>query len=374
MQSARIWARILDREAQVVRWMLGITVFVRQASPWWVRRTIRDLWEDLRDWIEVFTFGARFSATCAALPKVLLYFGFAPGDDLLCTAVMRELRRRGQGGLMMISDHSELFIGNEDPAYVRPLWRRYYPDQSTASICRRFVRIWGGQFTRPEYAPPDGADGRIQPSRHVISEMCAKAGITGSVSIRPYLTLYEEEISSGSWAKDRIVIQSSGLNARHPARNKQWYPERFQSVVGALHGKVEFVQLGSRDDPPLQNTRDLRGATTMRESAAILYHARLHVGIEGFLMHLARSVECPSVIVFGGRVAPRQLGYICNFNLYSTVPCAPCWLTDTCEFDRKCMRELSVADVVSAIRWMLDKPRGPLAVETVEIAPGDLNK
>ena len=123
--------------------MLGITVFVRQASPRWLRRTIRDLWEDLRDWIEVFTFGARFSATCAALPKVLLYFGFAPGDDLLCTAVMRELRRRGQGGLMMISDHSELFIGNEDPAYVRPLWRRYYPDQSTASICRRFVRIWG---------------------------------------------------------------------------------------------------------------------------------------------------------------------------------------------------------------------------------------
>ena len=126
MQSDRIWARVLDRESQIVRWMLGITVFVRQASPWWVRRTIRDLWEDLRDWIEVFIFGARFYATCAALPKVLLYFGFAPGDDLLCTAVMRELRQRGRGGLLMVSDHSELFIANGDPAYVRPLWRRDY--------------------------------------------------------------------------------------------------------------------------------------------------------------------------------------------------------------------------------------------------------
>ena len=95
------------------------------------------------------------------------------------------------------------------------------------------------------------------------------------------------------------------MSARHPAQNKQWYPERFQAVVDALQKEAEFIQLGSDEDPPLANVTDLRGATTIRQSAAILYQARLHLGHEGFLMHLARAVECPSVIVFGGRVAPR---------------------------------------------------------------------
>ena len=108
-----------------------------------VRRTLRDLWEDLRDWVETFAFGLRFVATRTPRPKTLLYFGYAPGDDLLCTAVMRELRKRSRDGLMMVSDHRDLFEGNQDPAYVHPLWARYSRDRSTVSICRRFVRNLG---------------------------------------------------------------------------------------------------------------------------------------------------------------------------------------------------------------------------------------
>ena len=75
------------------------------------------------------------------------------------------------------------------------------------------------------------------------------------------------------------------------------------------------------------------------------------------------------MIIFGGRSAPYQLGYVCNSNLYSAVPCAPCWRSNTCDFDRRCMSDISVDDVVSAIRQMLQRPRNPLAVETVDIAP-----
>lgn len=344
-------------------------VFVRRGLPPASRRALRDLWEDWRDWVGALALALRFLATGAPWPKVLLYFGFAPGDDLLCTAVLREQRARGTDGLLMVSNHAELFIGNDDPAYVRPLWRRYYPDGSTVAICRRFAHISGGRFTRPEYAPLESGDRRRPPLRHIIAEMCARAGVTGPVSIRPYLTLTEAEKSSAAWSAGRIVIQSSGMDARHPIRNKQWYPDRFQGVVDSLHAEVEFIQLGSAGDPALQHANDLRGATSIRQVAAILHHARLYVGTVGFLMHLARAVECPSVIVFGGREEPWQSGYICNFNLYSAVPCAPCWRTNSCEFDRQCMRDISVADVVLAIRQMLARPRGPLAVETVEIGP-----
>jgi hypothetical protein len=354
--SARPRRRMLNRAKALAK----------RTLPAPVLQAARRRWEDLRDWIDAIVFGLGFAVTRQTRPALVLYFGFALGDDLLCTAVLRELRRRGRDRLLMISDHPELFAGNPDAA-VRPLWRRYSPYQSTVAICSRFARIWGAEFKQPEYAPPIGFDRRRVPARHVIAEMCAGAGISGSVSIKPYFVLTEAEKSAAAWARGRIVIQSSGAAARHPALNKEWYAERFQAVVDALCQEFEFVQLGASADPLLRQTRDLRGATSVRETAGILFHARLFVGIEGFPMHLARAVDCPAVIVFGGRVAPWQLGYTCNTNLYSGLPCAPCWRTSGCDFDRECMSEISVADVVSAIRQMLLRPRNPLVVDTVEI-------
>jgi Glycosyltransferase family 9 (heptosyltransferase) len=269
--------------------------------------------------------------------------------------------------LLIVSDHPELFAGNQDVAHVRSLWARYSPDASTVSICQRFVRLWGGEFIRLEYAPLAGDDQSRPPARHIIAEMCARVHVTGKVSIRPYLHLTEAEQASAAWAVGRIIIQSSGMEARHPMRNKQWYQDRFQGVVDALRGEVEFIQLGGAADPRLRHAVDFRGQTSIRETAAILSQARLYVGTVGFLMHLARAVDCPSTIIYGGREAPWQSGYSCNLNLYSAVPCAPCWRWNTCEFDRRCMSEISIADVVSAIRQMIQTPRHPLAVDTIDI-------
>jgi len=325
----------------------------------------RNLTEPLRDWVGVVVFAFGLIVTRRPFPKLLLYFGFAPGDDLLCTAVLRELRKRGRSDLLMVSNHRELFDGNDDLAHLHPLWRN--ADSSTVSVCRRFVRIWGGEFKRPHYAPLENCDQSRRPSRHIIAELCADVGIAGRVEVRPYFTLSDRERERAAWARGHIVIQSSGMGGRHPIRNKQWPEERFQAVVDALHGEGECIQLGSATDPPLQHVRDLRGATNIRETASILSNAHLYVGTVGFLMHLARAVECPSVIIFGGREAPWQSGYICNSNLYTEVPCAPCWRWNSCELNRKCMTDISVADVVSAIRQMQNKSRGPLAVETVDI-------
>ncbi len=302
------------------------------------------------------------------LPKVLIFFGYAPGDDLLCTAVLRELRKRGQDKLLMISNHPALFVTNNDASYVRAVTGQHLAGGSDPALYRQFARIWRGDFKKISYASFDGKDGNDPPSRHIVANMCASAGITGSVSVRPYLLLTDDEKAGSAWAVDRIVIQSSGMAALRPMTNKQWYPERFQEVVDALYGELQFIQLGALTDPALRNVEDYRASTSIRQAAAILHHARLYVGTVGFLMHLARAVECPSVIVFGGREAPWQSGYICNFNLYSAVPCAPCWRFSTCDFDRRCMKDIPVSDVVSAIRQMVNRPRSPLAVQTVEIA------
>ena len=332
------------------------------------RREMRERRERIHDWLDVFLFRLRFALDQKPVPERILYFGYSPGDDLLCTAVLHELRNRGNEDTMMVSNHPDLFAGNGNLAVIQPLWKRYSQDASTVAICQRFAKLWGVEFRRLFYAPlVPNEDRSLSPSRHIIAELCASAGITGKITIRPYLTLLENETRLASWATNHIVIQSSGLAARHPILNKQWFDGRFQEVVDALVGKVKFVQLGSLTDPLLHGAHDLRGKTTIRQSAAILSNARLFIGGVGFLMHVARAVECPSVIVFGGREAPWQTGYNCNANLYSDVACAPCWRWNSCDFERKCMAQIVPSDVVSAVDGMLAHSRGPLLAQTIDI-------
>lgn len=322
---------------------------------------------NLARWVMAFALGLYCIAARKRFPDILLFFGLAPGDDLLCTAVLRELQNRGNDTLFMISNHRDLFIHNDDVAHIFSLAAGRHRFGATISLYEKFVQLWGGEFITVAYGSWDGIDQTEPPSRHIIGEMCATAGITGPISLRPYLTLTEHEKYHAGWAEGRIVIQSSGMAGVRPMRNKEWFADRFQRVIDALCDEYEFIQLGSETDPVLEHVKDFRGRTSIRESACILQHARLYVGTVGFLMHLARAVECPAVIVYGGREAPWQSGYISNFNLYSAVPCAPCWRLNSCDFDRKCMGDISASDVVSAIRQMMNLSRDPLAVQTIEI-------
>ena len=64
--------------------------------------------------------------------------------------------------------------------------------------------------------------------------------------------------------------------------------ERFQEVCSALSAHHTVVQIGSRKDPRLEGARDLRGQTTLRESAAI----KGDVAVYGNLTYLeVRSME-----------------------------------------------------------------------------------
>jgi hypothetical protein len=286
----------------------------------------------------------------------LICFGVAPGDDLLCTAVLRELASRGHSQLWMMSNYPELFQGNADVARVVPLVHRF----------EDFARVLGEKWALLNYTSFDAAaDRNTPPPRHIIAEMCSAIGLKGPVALRPYFHLTAAERAKGNWAQGQIAIQSSGLGATLPMRNKQWFPERFQGVVDSLKAKHKFVQLGVASDPLLNGVRDLRGKTSLRETAAILANARLLIGNVGFLMHLARAVECAAVIVYGGREAPWQSGYTCNRNLYSAVPCAPCWQWNRCDYNRVCMDNISVAAVVHAVEEMM--ARGGAALEVASI-------
>jgi hypothetical protein len=292
---------------------------------------------------------ARVALAVGGLPTIALYFNGGLGDHIMCSAVARELRRRGTKTVWQLTPFAEVFTGNSDVVAVPADFRLH-----------RLCALLGIPCVDLEYPSP--------PATHLIADMCAKVGIRGVVDLRPRVLLSDAERGEGKVvSRSQIAIQTSSSAARYPMQNKQWPHERFQVVADALKAEFDLVQLGAASDPALRDVLDLRGKTTVRQSAAILSQSQVFIGLVSGVMHLARAVECRSVIVYGGRENPSQSGYSANENLHWNGPCAPCWLRNDCDFDRRCMSEILPEHVIAASRRQVELFGTPLAVDRVEI-------
>ncbi|MDB4947864.1 MAG: hypothetical protein JWM27_513 [Gemmatimonadetes bacterium] len=278
-------------------------------------------------------------------PAAVVYFGGAPGDDLLLTPVLRAMDAERAGPLWVMSAHASLFAGNPHVAATLP-----FDDGLARALSALGVRRLRLRYH--DYLPSQ--DRSLAPDDHIVRLMALRAGVRGPVDVAPEVFLTEAEIEAGRIAPRQVAIQSTALGAGMAIRNKEWFPERFQQVVDRLSGGVQFVQLGLASDPPLAGAVDLRGRTTLREAGAVLANSTAFVGLVGFLMHMARAVRTPSVIVYGGREHPSQSGYAENPNLCSPVPCSPCWLWSRCDFGRMCLDRITADDVVAALNEVLE--------------------
>jgi ADP-heptose:LPS heptosyltransferase len=317
---------------------------VEQAN--WARRA----WRKVYWWRE----GRRIRARFPGVEHIVYFGGHGIGDELLCSAPLHELRRRGCTGLGVMTHFPEFFTHSPDVDRVFPVDLR-----ATSLAAHAGIRASSTSYISEQKAP----DADVPPPRHIIAEMCRRCGISGQVELRPWVFLQPNERERFASYRGAIAIQSSRRGASLSIGNKEWFPERFQVVVDALRPQHRVVQIGRPEDPALHGAEDLRGKTTPRETAALMANAAGFVGLVGFPMHLARAVDCPSVIIYGGRERPDQSGYSCNENLYTPLPCAPCWRWNTCDYDRQCMTAIQPAHVVAAITRLLARPRGPLAID-----------
>lgn len=271
-------------------------------------------------------------------PGAVLYFGESPGDDLLATAVLRQWHQTCGRRAAYLTQYPELFRLNPDVAFTAP----YDPALAGA------LRLLGVPRVRLRYHDYDPQTDRSRPATagHIVNLMCRAAGLPPVDDPTPLLHLDPAEIPPAP--RRRVVMQSSVRSSRLPIVNKDWFPERMNEVARALAPHAEVVQLGTAADPPLDVAIDLRGRTSLREACGYLASARLFIGMVGFLMHAAAAVGTRSVIVYGGREHPTQSGYPRNRNLFTPLPCAPCWLWSQCDYERDCMRRISADEVVAA--------------------------
>jgi ADP-heptose:LPS heptosyltransferase len=96
------------------------------------------------------------------------------------------------------------------------------------------------------------------------------------------------------------VIASGGKN---DFTAKWWDPARWQRVVDMLRGKVQFVQVGGRNDnhPPLKGVIDMMGRTSFYDLCKLILHSSGVCCVVTCLMHIAAACNRPCVVVAGGR-------------------------------------------------------------------------
>lgn len=218
--------------------------------------------------------------------------------------------------------------------------------------------IWGNNFVK--------LFGGFPKRGQIMQWVANRMDITGDIVAKPEIRLNDYERNFGKFATGKIVIKCGGNGAY-----KYLLPKIAQGIVDALRGEYDFIQIGGSEDPVLNGVENMC-RLNMREFAGILTHARMFVGAIGGMMHLARAVDCPSVILYG--CEHDDFYYPSQCRVFSDNRCTlcaqNCWWPDKdderrCPNRYRCIVDFDVQRIVNVIRKELQKPRESSATADV---------
>ena len=141
---------------------------------------------------------------------------------------------------------------------------------------------------------------------------------------------------------------------------KRWLPERFAEAASAVsaQSKAKWILLGTEKDRTIgetiatalgENCSNRIGQTTLNELIEELRRCRALLTNDTGTMHLAALLGIPVVAIFGS-TEPALTGPLGNGHtiVRHHVECSPCFLRE-CPIDFRCMKEVTVPEVVNAV-------------------------
>lgn len=147
---------------------------------------------------------------------------------------------------------------------------------------------------------------------------------------------------------------------------KQWPAARYAELASRLRDRdgLGLAAVGDRRDatrlPTVEGLVSLAGDLSLRDTAAAIQHARVFVGGDSGLAHLAAALGVPTVVLFGPS-DPRKWGVSGPEHavVRNELACAPCSIFGYLKPCRTvaCMRSLTVDQVYDACRRVMDDAR-----------------
>lgn len=141
----------------------------------------------------------------------------------------------------------------------------------------------------------------------------------------------------------------------------QEYWERLAGLLKTKYPELKIVQIGNKTGKHISSVdSDLAGKTTLSECTGILKKSRLHIDIEGGLVHICASIGTPCVTLFGP-TSVEYFGYPQNIKLRDD-SCPDCWWStqnwmECCprKYPRpECMYKLTPEKVIDSVSSIFD--------------------
>lgn len=94
--------------------------------------------------------------------------------------------------------------------------------------------------------------------------------------------------------------------------------------------------------------------------------AALVICAEGAISHIARAVDTPAIVIFGGWAKPMWNGYSEQCNLITAPLCSPCYNRFPCRNRKKCFDPITVDVVYGFVqRFLLEGPDAIVGIHSV---------
>ena len=303
-----------------------------------------------------------FGAEKGKLSDRIYDFPNGIGDGIMATAVAAAYFERFHAKMRIGHKNSELFENN--PHVI------CYPEFSVKALlenqenCLRKAAAQGFKLITVSYLEFQSEFNRIVnfsfTKKNFIARLGERVGLSGAITCCPNLYLTDEELSFGNFFENQVVVISQGIQ-----RYKTWPLDRMQKIISALPD-VSFIQLGAPEDLPLQGVkRNLCGKLSLRQSAAVLAHSRLFIGPIGALMHMARAVDCPGIVLSSSAEPLALKSYYPEFVfIEAKSPCSLCaddrCNVEVCRNPDLCMCDIAPQKVEDILRKKLAAPKEAL--------------
>jgi heptosyltransferase III len=166
------------------------------------------------------------------------------------------------------------------------------------------------------------------------------------------------------------VDDESPLALIHPAaafESKQWAAENFARVAESLSARrMSVVAVASRHEISTVDALLKNGAApvvamtelSLPEVTALAARARIFVGNDSGIAHIASAVQTPSVVIFGSSNVAHWRPWANPWSeiVREELPCQPCPGYTCAEFEHpECIRRLSVGRVLETVETVMER-------------------
>ena len=193
----------------------------------------------------------------------------------------------------------------------------------------------------------------------VMARGLTKLGLVGQTALLPIDSTSELDFFLPAWFPDLLtpLIGSRFVTIHHGSDKKMAATGGVQTknlpiatwvqIVARLSSAgLKVVQLGEQHEGLVDGVDlDLRGKTSLSETAFVLKRAAAHIDTEGGLVHMARAMHTRSVVVFGPTPVG-FFGYPQNINIAPPL-CGNCWWT-TDRWATQCPRDLAEPECMAS--------------------------